>query len=149
VLFPESEDVPVPGESWTCISDAEYPCRDFRVVGLERIDARTLIIRTARIEPYCGGFGAFELTHVVHHDGLRPRHLLALPSAYFALYAGEWNDDGTREHWVQEAELEIEFAASGSEGPPDLRVRVGGATASRLLRWDRNADSFRCATSAP
>jgi hypothetical protein len=77
-------------------------------------------------------------------EGLGLRHVLALPSAYDVLHAGEWGQDGTREHWVYDASLEIRYIPTPTGGAPTLRVRLAGTEYVRELRWDDGLGVYRC-----
>ena len=72
------------------------------------------------------------------------RHMLALPTAYQVLHAGECNEDHTREHWVYEGELEVRFQSRGVGDPPDVLVRVDRGQEVRHLRRVESAAAYRC-----
>ena len=143
-LFPHHEDIPEPADEWWCRAGSPFACSRIRVVGMEAVGARTLAVHTSRMESYCGGFGSFHMTHLVHDDGLRLRHILALPTAYYVLHAGEWNAVGTRQRWVYEGELTIQMDSNSLSSPPDIIVGVGGQSGRRHLRWDTSSGAYRC-----
>lgn len=72
------------------------------------------------------------------------RHVLALPTAYQVVHAGEWNEDHAREHWLYEGEVEVRFQSGGVGDPPDLLVRVDGGQEVRHLRRVKSAAAYRC-----
>lgn len=94
---------------------------------------------------YSGG-GAFNqaITLFTVMDGqLRP--VLTAPTYEFADIAGEWHQDGTRDHDVSSREFVLILKTSGQDDFRDIIWRERGAKKSegKTYRWDSRSQSYR------
>jgi hypothetical protein len=57
--------------------------------------------------------------------------------------AGHWNDDGTREHHIEEWSGVLIVEPRAHHGRQDLRLRERGGRGGDLYRWSPAADGYR------
>lgn len=136
-FFPHQR-VPSPAE------DCSVDSSSCSIISVRVIADGMLEVRTILTEGYGGGAGTFETTHLFQGVGEREvRHVLALRSAADVLYAGEWNEDGTREHTIAGGALDVGYVRAVG-GPPRIIVRPAGRRAVRTLQWDQRTGTYQC-----
>lgn len=106
-------------------------------------DAPVFGLRGGWSEGYAGGGATFSALYLfeLRGDALRP--VFGAPISMFRNLAGDWNDDGTRQHHLEEAANVLLVRPQRHDGYPDLQVRRRGAKAGDTYRW--NAASGRYA----
>jgi len=101
-------------------------------------------VRTAHHEGYGGGFGYFESLHLFHVVGDRLDEILGHPIYAMTNSAGEWHEDGTRDHTVTERRLVVVVERALTHGFHDLTIRDRGArTGGFVARWDAAQGRYR------
>lgn len=87
-------------------------------------------------EGYAGGGGYFEALALFRVDGDRLVEVLAEPMYYMQNIAGDWHDDGTRDHDLLEGTQVLSVLPHRTNGVHDLRIREAGAARGRTFVWN-------------
>lgn len=93
-------------------------------------------------EGYAGGGATFTALYLfeLRQGTLRP--VFGAPMSMFKNLAGEWNEDGTRQHEVSEAANIVQLKDQGPAGYPDLLVRRREGGPGDTYRWSPHARRY-------
>ena len=95
----------------------------FDLARYEVISKSTAIgLRSIYREPYPGGGGNWEILTLFLREGNRLVPILTEPLYHFAMYGGDWNPDGTREHPIVEESAVVRVLKSTTAGYHDLEI---------------------------
>jgi hypothetical protein len=94
-------------------------------------------------EGYGGGFATFETLTLFRVDGERLLPILDVPTGVVKMLAGNWNEDGTRQHETVQADLVIDVRAHGA-GMAELLLRSRPARQGLVFSWDRQRQAYGC-----
>nr|WP_319776983.1 hypothetical protein [uncultured Sphaerochaeta sp.] len=110
---------------------------DFGDYGLND-EATAFGIRVSWFEGYAGGGAEYQaLMLFLPREGDIVR-ILAQPVFSFTDYAGDWNEDGTRQHSICEDSRILLLQDSFTEGFRDISVTASGLSKGRTFRWDKD-----------
>lgn len=100
-------------------------------------------IRSGMNEGYAGGGANFQvLTLFALIDGqLKP--VLSEPIYYFKNLAGEWHEDGTRDHHLYEGENIINVLPQATDGFYNLEIRSKEGNWHKIFTWNRFEQRYR------
>ena len=107
--------------------------------------ARVFGLRWSFSVPYSGGGADWEgLTLFELKDGAL-RTVLTEPMYHFAMYGGDWNPDGTRQHPTVEESVILRIARGSTDGYQNLELRRTERKVQwrRTLRWSTRCDCYR------
>ena len=99
---------------------------------------RVLAVDLHRMEGYAGGGADFNATVLLALEGGTLRRVAAFQSGYGKLLAGNWNEDGTREHIEANAEWKLKVFPGKTNWPVLKLIATTPRTRSAWLVW--NAD---------
>ncbi len=105
-------------------------------------EAAAFGIRVSWFEGYAGGGAEYQaLLLFLPLDGDIVR-ILAQPVFSFTDYAGDWNEDGTRQHSICEDSRILLLQDSFTEGYRDISVTPSGLSKGRSFRWDKDQREY-------
>lgn len=106
-------------------------------------DAPALGLRGTWTEGYAGGGASYSALYLFELDGDTLQLVFAAPMSMYRDIAGSWNDDGTREHDIEEWARVVIVEPRAHADHRDLRVRERGARGGTLYRWSPAVDGYR------
>jgi hypothetical protein len=104
---------------------------------------RAFGLRTTQEEAYGGGFATFETLTLLRVEGEVLLPILDVPTGVVKMLAGDWNEDGTRQHETVEADLVLEVHPRGVE-MADLLLRSRRSREGLGFAWDRQRQAYGC-----
>jgi hypothetical protein len=93
-------------------------------------------IRVSWSESYAGGGADFIGILLFAQDGDRLRNILAEPIYYMKNLAGDWHEDGTRSHDIEEGQATIMMLPHQTHGHFDLRISTSQPKSRLDFSWD-------------
>ncbi len=109
-----------------------FDLADYRLAA----DAPAFGLRGGWSEGYAGGGATFSALYLLELRGNALRPVFGAPISMFKNLAGDWNDDGTRQHHLEEAANVLLVRPHRHGGYPDLQVRRRGAKSGDTYRWN-------------
>ena len=94
-------------------------------------------------EGYAGGGATFTALYLFELRDGALRAVFGAPISMFKNLAGEWNDDGTRQHDISEAANIVQVREQSHGGYPDLLVRGRDGGAGDTYRWSPQARRYQ------
>ena len=94
-------------------------------------------------EGYSGGGAFYSALYLFELRGDALRQVLATEISMYRDIAGRWNDDGTREHDIEEWAGVLIVEPRAHHGYQDLRLRERGGRGGTLYRWSPAADRYQ------
>jgi hypothetical protein len=93
-------------------------------------------VRVSWSESYAGGGADFIGILLFSQDGDRLRNILAEPIYYMKNLAGDWHEDGTRSHDIEEGQATIMMLPHQTHGHFDLRISTSQPKSRLDFAWD-------------
>ncbi len=152
-LVARTEQPFVPRSDWGLL-DGDGPVQEPGDEELVRFDLARYVLtgdrdvaiglRTLAYEGYAGGGAEFEALHLFRLEGTRLVHVLDVPIRTYKLIAGEWHDDGTRDHEEEMTRLVLVVEKTSTGGVHDLTIRPCATCPPRFrATWDRGHGRYR------
>lgn len=94
-------------------------------------------------EGYAGGFTTHGALYLFAVDKGELRQVLSAPMTAFSMLAGDWNDDQTRQHTLDEGALVVQLRDTTTDGRRDLVLKSRLTGWSRLYRWSEGKKAYR------
>lgn len=117
------------------LPSGEYENLDFSPFQVS--DTKTAFgLRLKRSEVYSGGYGYFEDLALFIVDKNRIINIFSEPMYFNKNLAGEWNKDGTRQHYLYEDENVLVVLPSQTDGYHDLQIKSLHSDWQRVIAWD-------------
>ena len=104
--------------------------------------APALGLRGGWNEGYAGGGATFTALYLFELRDQMLRPVFGAPISMFKNLAGEWNEDGTRQHEISEAANIVQLRDHGPAGYPDLFVRRREGGSGDTYRWSPQAQRY-------
>lgn len=108
--------------------------------------ARPCRLRLANLarqsEGHAGGGATFTAPYLFELRDQTLRPVFGAPVSMFKNLAGEWNEDGTRQHEISEAANIVQLKGQGPAGYPDLFVRRREGGPGDTYRWSPQAQRY-------
>lgn len=108
--------------------------------------APALGLRGGWSEGYAGGGAFFSALYLFELRGNTLKQVFGAQMSMYRDIAGSWNDDGTREHDIEEWAGVLIVEPRAHHGHRDLRLRERGGRGGRggeLYRWSPTDDGYR------
>lgn len=93
-------------------------------------------LRVQWSEMYAGGGASFEGLMLFVVDGTRIRCVLNEPVAVSQTIAGEWHEDGTRDHEFIDVKNVVVVQSASTNGHFDLQLKQSDGTWRKVFFWD-------------
>lgn len=94
-------------------------------------------------EGYAGGGAFYSALYLFELRGDTLKQVFGGEMSMYRDIAGNWNDDGTREHDIEEWAGVLIVEPRAHHGYRDLRLRERGGRGGTLYRWSPAADGYR------
>ena len=98
---------------------------------------------TAWMESYSGGGAFFTGLNLFAIDGRSVRHVFAAPISAYSDVAGNWHNNGTRDHTITDAANILVVSRQRTHGYSDLIVTSANGCWKRVYRWSAAARAYR------
>jgi len=105
--------------------------------------APALGLRGGWSEGYAGGGAFYSALYLFELRGDTLKQVFGGAMSMYRDIAGNWNDDGTREHDIEEWAGVLIVEPRTHHGRQDLRLRERGGRGGDLYRWSPAADGYR------
>ncbi|MCD9126891.1 hypothetical protein [Luteimonas fraxinea] len=105
--------------------------------------APALGLRGGWSEGYAGGGAFYSALYLFELRGDTLKQVFGAEMSMYRDIAGSWNDDGTREHDIEEWAGVLIVEPSAHHGYQDLRLRERGGRGGDLYRWSPAAHGYR------
>lgn len=99
-------------------------------------------IRSGMTESYSGGGASFEVLTLFAVVDDKLRVIFSQPISYFKDIAGDWNEDGTRNHEIYDGENIVIVSSEKENGYAKLIVKSKKKSWRKSFHWDRNSLSY-------
>jgi hypothetical protein len=131
----DGTDSKTPGmpESWSRFDLAPYRLREADYA---------FGVRAGWNEGYAGGGASFEALYLFHIDGATLRVVFAEPMMFSKMLAGDWHEDGTRDHEESDGSKALVVLGSKTAGFYDLQLRGIGEKTGDVYHWSAQARRY-------
>ena len=103
-------------------------------------------LRVSFFEGYSGGGANFEALVLFEQQGEKLIQIFAEPMYAYVNIAGEWHDDGTRDHDITEEKNIVIVQKHITNGHYDLRVKGLDSKFSKLFVFDKKRNKYMVLT---
>ena len=105
--------------------------------------APALGLRGSWSDGYAGGGAFYSALYLFELRGDTLKQVFGAEMSMYRDIAGNWNDDGTREHDIEEWAGVLIVEPRAHHGHQDMRLRERGGRGGDLYRWSPDADGYR------
>lgn len=99
-------------------------------------------LRVGMFQGYSGGGGYYEVLALFLVDNGQIVNILAEPIYFWEDQAGDWNKDGTRQHYLYEGENILAVLPSQTDGYYDLQIKAVDSKWQRTFSWDASLKRY-------
>ncbi|MBD2176349.1 hypothetical protein H6F42_05375 [Pseudanabaena sp. FACHB-1998] len=99
-------------------------------------------LRVGMFQGYSGGGGYYEVLALFLVDNGQIVNILAEPIYFWEDQAGDWNKDGTRQHYLYEGENILVVLPSQTDGYYDLQLKALDNEWERTFLWDASLKRY-------
>jgi len=129
------------GASEEDITPTNYVKFDFAPYKITK-DSYAFGLRVAFLEAYSGGGANFETLVLFEQQGDKLVQIFAEPMYSFVNIAGEWHDDGTRDHDITEEKNIVIVQKHMTNGHYDLKVKGLDSKFTKIFIFDKQKNYY-------